>query len=156
MEKIVLNEALTLAFPDGFRKLDEGELSRLRMLQSGPGICLRDDDRHIIVSLGYRQAGWLAGLLSGKDLIKNAQDRIAGVMRPYGYRQTGCQDRRVGSKTAQAFQYAYVAQDTEMVGECCAVKEGKTIYYLHFYVRKACREDGLRLWQEILADARWA
>ena len=76
-------------------------------------------------------------------------------MRPYSYRLIGYEDRRVGDRAARSFQYAYVAQGVGMAAECCAVKEGKTIYYLHFYVREACGEEGFRLWKQVLADARW-
>ena len=95
-------------------------------------------------------------IYDGKDLIKSAQGRIAGVMRPFGYRLTEYKPRNVGGRDASCFQYAYTAQNTEMMGECCAVKEGKTVYYLHFYVRAAFQEEGFRLWQDILAKAQWA
>ena len=156
MEKICLNASLTLAFPDGFRQPDETEMQQLRAIQQGPGVCLRDDERHIIVSLGFRHAGLLYKLLNGKDLIQNAQSAIAGVMRPYGYRLMGYGSCPLGGKTAQYFQYDYTAKDIDMVGECCAIREGKATYYLHFYVRKGCSEEGFRVWREILAGAQWA
>ena len=155
MEKINLNNALSLSFPDGFQRLSETEMKQLRFAKPGAGECLRDDERHIIVSLAYKGAGFLSGLLGSGDLIKNAQSRIAGVMRLYSYRLIGYEDRRVGDRAARSFQYAYVAQGVGMAAECCAVKEGKTIYYLHFYVREACGEEGFRLWKQVLADARW-
>lgn len=156
MEQICLDGSLTLSFPDGFRKLSEAELGQMRAIQSGPGVCLRNEEAHIVVSLGYRHAGLLSALLSAKDLIKSAENRIAGAMRAFNYRLTEYQTRSLGNKTAQCFQYAYEAQNTEMAGECCAVKAGKTIYYLHFYVRNECRDKGFRLWRNILAEARWA
>lgn len=155
MEKISLNNALSFSFPDGFRRLSETEMKQLRYAWPGAGECLRDDGRHIIVSLAYKNAGFLSGLLGSGDLIKNAQSRIAGAMRSYSYRLTGYENHRVGDRAAQSFQYAYAAQGVGMAAECCAVKAGKTIYYLHFYVREACREEGFRLWKQVLADARW-
>ena len=155
MEMISLNNALSFSFPDGFRKMSEAEIKQLRRSNPGTGECLRDDDRHIIVSVAYKGAGFLTELLMGRDLIKNAQSRIAGAMRPYGYQLTGYEDRRVGDRTAQSFQYAYVAQGIRMTAECCAVKEGKAIYYMHLYVREACSEEGFRLWKQVLAEARW-
>ena len=155
MERINLNNTLHLTFPEGFRKLNEEEMKQMRTVQQGPGVCLRNDDRHIIVSLGYRKAGLLDALLNG-DLIKSAQNRISGAMRACQYHLTGYQSCRVGDKTAQSFQYTYTAQNTDMVGECCALQVGKTIYYLHFYVRKPFEDDGLRLWKEILESAAFS
>ena len=150
-----MNDTLSLTFPDGFEKLDEAQLQQLRAMKSSPDVCLRDEEKHIIVSLAYKRAGFLSGVLNGRYLIKSAQSRLAAAMRGYGYRLTGYEDRRVGSKAAQSFQYAYVAQDVGMRGECCAIKEGKAIYYLHFYVRETYAEEGFRLWKQVLADADW-
>ena len=150
-----MNDTLSLTFPDGFEKLDEAQLQQLRAMKSRPGICLRDEEKHIIVSLAYKGAGILSWVLNGKDLVKSAQSRLAAAMRRFGYRLTGYEERRIGSKPAQSFQYAYVAQGIGMRGECCAIKEGKAIYYLHFYVRETYMEEGFRLWKQILADAGW-
>ena len=150
-----MNDTLSLTFPDGFEKLDKDQLQPLRVMSSSPGICLRDEEKHIIVSLAYKRAGFLSGVLNGQDLVKSTQSRLAAAMRGYGYRLSGYEDRRVGSKTAQSFQYAYVAQDVGMRAECCVFKEEKTIYYLHFYVRETCAEEGFRLWKQVLTDAIW-
>ena len=156
METVILNDSLRFSFPDGFRKMSEEELKQVCTYKSGPGVCLRDDDRHIIVSLGHRRAGLLAALLNGKDLIKSAQSRIAGVMKPFGYRLTGYQDRVLAGKTAPSFQYTYTAQGVRMVGECCALKMNKTLYYLHCYVRQSCLEEGSQTWKEILETASFS
>ena len=151
-----MNDTLSLTFPDGFEKLDEAQLQQLRAMKSSPGICLRDEEKHIIVSLAYKGAGILSWVLNGKDLVKSAQSRLAAAMRRFGYRLTGYEDRRVGSKTARSFQYTYTAQGIGMKAECCVIKEEKAIYYLHFYVRESYAEEGIRLWKQVLADADWA
>jgi len=156
MENIILNDSICFSFPDGFRKMSEEEQQPFRMDQSGPNVSLRDEDRHIIVSLGYRYAGLMAAFLSDKDLIKNAQSRIASAMQSFGYRLTGYQDRVLAGKTISSFQYTYTTQGVQMVGECCAMKEGKTIYYLHCYVRQSCMEEGIQIWKEILETASFS
>lgn len=156
METILLNDALTLAFPEGFRRLSDAETDQLRGGKSAPGLCLRDDARHIVVSLGHKQAGLLSVLLNGKDIVKGSQTRIAGAMRGFGYQLAGYDSRAVGGKTAPCFRYAYTAQNTEMLGECCAFKAGKTHYFLHFYVRRACAEEGLLVWKKVLEEAKWS
>ncbi len=155
MEQIALNNALILSFPDGFRKLNDAELNQWRAAQSGASACFRDDDRHIIVSLGFRKEGLLSGLLNGNDLIKPAQRRMAWVMRAYGYQWLKEDTRLVGGKEARCFQYTYTAQGISMLGECCAIREGKILYYLHCYVRREYEEPGLQTWKDVLAKARW-
>ena len=153
MEKICLNNSLHIVFPDGFIRLSKEELDQMRTLQSSPGECLRNPEKHIIVSLSFRSAGLLSQLAGSDSMIKNSQNTITRAMRSYGYQLIGYSDRQTGGKPAKCFRYAYTAQNTEMLGECCAIKEGKTFYYLHFYVRKACSEEGFRLWDSILENA---
>ena len=156
MENIILNDSIRFSFPDGFRKMSEEELQPVRMDQSGPNVSLRNEDRHVIVSLGHRHAGLLGAFLSDKDLIKNAQSRISSAMQSFGYRLTGYQDRVLAGKTIPSFQYTYTTQGVQMVGECCAMKANKTIYYLHCYVRQSCMEEGIQTWKEILETASFS
>ena len=156
MEKITLDGSLTLTFPDGFRKPEGSELAQLNALQADPGALIRNDDLHIIASLGCKRGNFLLALLNNKDLLKNTESKVAASMRSFGYRKTETGEYQLGGKKALFFRYAYEAKETPMVGECVVLKEGKTVYYLHFYVREACREEGLRLWKDILARAVWA
>ena len=156
MKTITLNDSLHFSFPDTFQKMSEKETQQLRMDPSGPSVSLRDEGRHIIVSLGHRRAGLLAAILNSKDLIKNTQSQIASVMQPFDYRLTGYQDRVLAGKITPSFQYTYLAKGIQMVGECCVLKADKTIYYLHCYVRQSGMEEGIQLFKEILETARFS
>ena len=156
MENIALNNALTLSFPDGFRRLTEAETNKLTFIEAGEGVCLRDEARHILVSLGYKKVGLLPRLtLDSVDVAKASQARVAAAMKAYGYGQLRWQNGRMDGKKACGFRYTYQAQGVDMAGDCCVVKDGGVIYYLNAYVREAGQEESFRLWEEILDAARW-
>ena len=153
---MTVNETLTMTFPDGFRKLSDSETAGFARVGSGPALVLKDEEKHIITNLGYKDQGrLLAMLVSEKDRIRKAEQAIAEASREYGYRLLGFGERSVGGRTGSSFQYAYQAQGVDMTAECCIVREGKAFYYLYVYVREAGREESFRCWQEILDQAQW-
>ena len=82
---------------------------------------------------------------------KKTTPKKTPAWRSEPYRKNASTENYTGRVTV-AFLFLFLA--------CCIavsyfVKEGKIIYYLHFYVREACGEEGFRLWKQVLADARW-
>ena len=147
---ITINHELGISYPDGFHVMDPGERQRLRVLEDGPVKCLSDPERHIMISIGYKQPPKLAlMMLNAKDIAKNAEKKIRKAMQPFGYRPAGFTDRSMGGEKAYGFAYEYEAQGTGMYAETFALKKGKTVYYLHFYARKALQEESAALWKEI-------
>ncbi|MBR3154478.1 MAG: hypothetical protein IKF10_05695, partial [Lachnospiraceae bacterium] len=65
------NSTLHLSFPDGFHVMDNDERQKLNMLADGPGECLTDPDRHIIISIGWKELGLFPALLVS---VKDAAD----------------------------------------------------------------------------------
>lgn len=150
------NNSLSLSIPDSFRKLDEAERKKMKMLADGPGMCFSDPDRHIIISIGWKELGLLPSLLvSARDAADNSQKAISQAMQPYGYRfhETFAED--IGGKSAPGFSYEYEAQGISMHGETCVIKHNKVLYYLHIYMRRDLKEDSTKLWKNILATAKW-
>ena len=150
------NNSLSLSIPDSFRKLDEAERKKMNMLADGPGMCFSDPDRHIIISIGWKELGLLPSLLvSARDAADNSQKAISQAMQPYGYRfhETFAED--IGGKSAPGFSYEYEAQGISMHGETCVIKHNKVLYYLHIYMRRDLKEDSTKLWKNILATAKW-
>lgn len=69
MERMTLNNELQFPVPEGFHVMDEEEMSGMTMLAAGPGVCLKDPERHMVVSVGYKKAGLLTSkMLSQKDI----------------------------------------------------------------------------------------
>lgn len=148
--------ALTVTYPDGFHVMTPEERRALQYAASGEGECLRDEERHIIVSIGWKPLGGLLNLLfSVRDAAKNMEQQIGRLMQPFGWQCTGKLQKRIDGAAAEGFGYTYKAKDTAMYAQSLAVKHGKTIYYLHVYVRAALKDESLAVWNELLSGMRW-
>ena len=73
MEDVLLNNSLKLPCPEGFHVMDDEERSELNIMGNGPGVCLSNPERHIIVSIGWQQVGGLTSLLLKSGDIRLTQ-----------------------------------------------------------------------------------
>ena len=153
-----ISEELTMSFPDSFRVMGEEEYDRLRFIAEGAGICLSDQEKHSVASIGWKQIGAFAGfLLNLKDLSGNMERSIREAMAAFQFSQTGAPERKIGGIPARGIRFRYRAEDgTEMAGESLVLKRGKAVYYFHFYTREALEEENLAVWEGALDTAKWA
>ena len=152
--EVNINNEWTLQFPDGFHVMDEEERRGLNFIEKGPGECLKDPDRHIIVSISWKKAGLFTALADPADAIKAMETKVSKTMQPYGYKPDGFSERSSGGRSFSGFRYTYSVQGTGMTGESCIGKNGKVFYYLHCYYRTAMPESS-DVWKGILDSAKW-
>ena len=154
--QLTLNGAMRLDYPDGFRLMDQEERSRQNFLKDGPGECLPDPQRHMLVSVGWKSAGFFISKLAGtKESAENMEARIRKGMQGFGYRAVGFLSREAGIEPAEGFGYEYEAQGVDMYAESYVVKHGKTFYYLHFYTRKELKGENLEIWKTMFSSIKW-
>ena len=150
------NYTLHMSFPDSFHVMDYDERQKLNKLADDPGECLTAPEKHIVISIGWKELSLFPSLLvSVKDAADNSQKAISKAMQPYGYRfrETFAED--IGGKSAPGFSYEYEAQCIAMHGETCVVKHNKVLYYLHIYMRREFKGESTKIWKDILATAKW-
>ena len=153
MRTVTLNDEIKIGYPDGFHVMDSEELKNVRLVVVGPVVCLKDPDRHVIITAGCKEInGFSAFILKQKDIAKKMEVDIRFAQKMYGYKRTGSFQREIGGDLADGFGYTYKAQGIDMYGESFAVKKAKKIFYYHFYVRQEFREKNIRVWEEILAS----
>ncbi len=146
---------LTVSFPDGFRRMTDGEMKKLNRLEDGPGIFMTDPERHIIVTVGWKKIALFASLLlSAKDIAKNAGGQIARAMKLYGCSEPAYTERIIAGARAPGFRYAYTAENVPMAAETCVLKRGRVVLYFNFYAREALKEESFSVWESILASVR--
>ena len=150
---MLLNNKLTIVCPDGFRQLSEAEIEKLNTPWPGSGTCLSDPERHMLLSFGWKKVNGLAAIiLSTKDLAKNMEQDIAGMMKEYDFESAGYTERTICGKRAGGFRYSYTAQGVRMTAESLVLKSGKTLYYFHCYARKTSEAGNLAVWEKILTS----
>jgi hypothetical protein len=86
MELVILNDQLHLNLPEGFRVLREEERKAMATIDEPPAWCVRNEERHLVISAYWRKIGMLPALLiNEKDIIRNVEQTIAKTMSQYGY-----------------------------------------------------------------------
>lgn len=156
MQEITLNNELILSFPDSFHVMEEEERGRLRFAAGGPGKCLSDPERHLLASIGWKKVNGLAARLFGeKDIARTMEAQARMAMQGAGYQAGPISDGAIGGRKSAGFGYSYTAEGKGMEAMSTVVKNGKTVYYLHFYARAETMEEGMPVWEQILGSARW-
>ena len=152
--EITVNNECRLELPQGFRVLTEEERNKLSFAKDGEGICLHDEQRHILISIGYKKVGLLSFLVKPKDVVKTFEKSIAKAMKSFGYKLEEFKEKQVGNKCFEGFRYAYSTQGVDMAGESLIGKSNTTFYYMHVYVR-ATMLDNFDVWNETLDGVVW-
>ena len=154
MEKTKLG-VMSVEIPEGFYELSEEERRSIKIQGKGEGSVFKDPDRRMFISIGWKKAGFMVRMLTSKDFAKSMEPRIDGSMRKYGYQFRTNIDRPIGGLDASGFGYTYTAQDIAMYAESYAIKNGKLIYYIHFYINQEAKDEGQQTLNQILDSVEW-
>ena len=154
---MLLNQELNISFPEGFHVLNDEERRGLRFIENGPGVCVSDPQRHILVSISWRTIGGFAALLLNTgDAAMKMESNISEAMKSYGYQLGGFIDKELDGLRAVGFRYDYQSQDIDMTAEAYLLKKGKVFYYFYVYARTEGKDDSLSVWETILNSIRWS
>ena len=116
MGKIQLNNELNFSYPDAFKVLTEEDLKKYQFFEEAPGFCISDAQRHIMISISWRQANPFVAMLAGTaDIARNMEAKIRKPMSRYGYKLEGFMNRQIGGKSADGYRYTYSVQDIGML-----------------------------------------
>ena len=154
MERVTLDEKMTIGCLEGFHVMTEEERSKMSMLEEGQWVGLSDPDRHILVTVGWKPVKGLASMLKGKSLAENMEKQVRRAMSPFGYTSEGPRERLIAGSKAYGFGYGYAAGDIDMVAESYVLKIDKVLYYFHFYARAALKKESLPVWKEMLESVQ--
>lgn len=151
MKPFVISDRFVLPCPEGFRTLSEKERNRLNMPGGGESLCLTNEDDRIVVSIGWKDVGAVAGLLLHLiSPVSSMEATVNRAMAPFGYRRETMLTRQIGGQAARGFRYSYTADGTPMVGESYVIRQGRSLTFFHGYVPEAQVEKGLPQWHALL------
>ena len=86
MEKIQLNNELTLTYPEGFHVMGKEELEKHQYFGEAPAWSISDPGRHVMISIAWKKTnGFVAKLLNTKDIVQKMEAGIRNPMQQYGY-----------------------------------------------------------------------
>lgn len=147
-------EKLELNFPDGFTTMGDEEQRELNIASKGDQcICLKDEDRHVVVSSAYQKLnGFSAMMLNDASIAARMEKQVAGLMKKMAYRPMGKKEKNFINGRIPGFAYAYTAGGIPMYGESYVLKVGKDCYYLHFYMREENRDEYEKLINDVFSQ----
>ena len=151
-----INQELEMNVPESFRVLNEEERAQMNFLVDGEGVCLRSEEKHMLISIGWKKVNAFPALiLSTKDIANDMEKRFRKALKDYDYDLEGFLERNIGERKAEGLRYTYQSQEKDMVSESFVLKKGETFYYFHVYLRQEEREERLPIWEEFLSTAVW-
>ena len=150
-----VNEKLVLCYPDGFHEMDENEKGALQFF-GGDGKCIKDPERHILITIGVKTLGAISSLLiNAEEAAKKAESSVRKPMEQFGYIRGGFITKDIGGEKAEGFCYEYKSQGINMSGETFCVKQGKTLYYFNIYFRSDLKDESEKIIYEIISSVRF-
>ena len=154
MEPVLLNHEIQISGLERFRLMTEEETAGLRLGHQGEVICIKAEELHMVLSLGWKkEGGMFSRLLSGDDPVAGMEKCYREAFKPFGFAMGAYLERTIAGESARGLRYTYTAQGIEMTGESYALKKNKTLYYLHCYYRTSFREECVKTWNGILDTA---
>ena len=152
MNTVIINDELKITYPDGFIERNEQEKSGMNFYGRIPDLCINDPERHITVSVAFKQYGAVAAALANrKGVARSMCKKTAELMKEFNFRKIGFITQKVGAFTADGFGYSYEAQNVKMLGRSFVVKSRRTFYYIHCYYRAELEDESLSVIDGILA-----
>ena len=149
-------EKMSVVLTEGFRVMDEEEKKQLNFYGEAADLCLKDEEKHILMCMASKKVNPLAILIiNEKDLIRQTEKVMAGAMKPYGYGFKEYLSRDIGGRKAQGYLYDYLAEDIEMSGETFCLKKDKAIYYIYAYFRRSLEDESLKAIDVLLDQISW-
>ena len=156
MNTVELNNDLCFSYPEGFQQMSREDLGRHKFIEEAPGFCVHDEERHIMISVSWRQANpFVAMLVGSAEVSRNMEAKVRKPMSKFGYKLEEFITREVGGKTADGYRYTYNVKGTGMIGESLSVKAGSNFYYIHSYFREELRKESLKVLDEIFGNVTW-
>lgn len=153
---MIINNEIEIQVPDDLKVMSEEKRKAMNFLADGEGYCLENEDKHILISIGWKKVGLFAGaMLNTNDLYKGMEKSIQTGMQPYNYNKERDLEKNIDGETIKGIRYKYTATEIDMIGESYVVKKGKNIYYFHYYSREELDNDNKNIWSNILESAKW-
>ncbi len=153
MAELVLNDVLHLTYPEGFHIMTNEELKEMAFVQKGPGECLFDPARHMMISFGWRKGSGFSYIrLKAKEIAHHDEKLVRQSMWKDRYSFECFSSRTIGGEQAEGFCYNYQDQKHNMSAESIVLKHNKFFYYFHVHTRSSVRGENLALWEDMLRN----
>ncbi len=152
---LIDNEYLSAALPDGFGDVPHGELEAFMRFRYNEMWGVRDDERHMLICVTWKDAGkLLSKLVREKPYVKQVDEAFSKRYRNDSYRGNGFFERVVAGadNTAQGLRFAYAPGGVANEGEVLVFKRGVRCYTLCYYTQADVAADNRPVFDDFVAS----
>ena len=151
MNRISINDGLSMSCPEGFSPMSAEELERVYTSRDPNRAGMWDRQRHVMVTaLWQRYNPLLAWLADMKALAKRNEQLTRKGYQGHGYRLDGFFSRTVCGMAAEGYRFTCRLQDADQEIETVLVKKGSVVYSLNCIGRTENHDANQALFNAIL------
>lgn len=155
MEKVLVNDNLELAMPDGFRTMERDEVKKAYGFDYDCLWGMRDEERHMMLTIIWKVSNKVLAKLGTAKIIAEQQDKgLRKRFKRMGYQSGDVRPIEIAGIEGCNFSYSYELEGTELACETNVVKDGTCCYSIYYYTRADCAEENRSLYEDILASMK--
>lgn len=134
MSMETVNGTVEFEVPDGFSVMSAEELRQAYRNEDPNRWGIRDEERHIIVTVMWKAYTGLLGLFLSdlKAVCKKNEQLSSKGYAGHGYRCGGFFSLSVDGQPAEGYRFSYRVGDVEQSAETILIRQGRTIYSVTF------------------------
>ena len=163
MNKVVLNNEMSVMIPEGFSELSAEEVQKMTACKSrAPMWNIMNKDEHILISASWVRTGWfMSHLLDAKDMVKTIRDKYKSQEKAFGATYGDITETTLDGQRAYSYSCSYCGKNEEgvmmdMIRETVVVKIGKVFYVFQSVCRDALKEKGIETFHEVYDSVQFA
>lgn len=151
----MINQELSLSYPEGFHVMDAEELRKVYLDDNPDRWGIWDLERHIILAVYWHRSNALLSALAGaKDVARSTEKRLRKGLRANGYRFGGFFLEDLMGLEVPGFRYSYRVGDVAQAAETLVLKRKEICYTIYCYAREALAEASRPVFAEVLRSMR--
>ena len=153
MKKATINEELELAYPDSFRIMSPDELRQAYGVDYADMWGIRDEERHAIVTVIWRESSeLLLKLFGAHSLVKQYEKKLRKTYRDNDYRCDGFFDGMLAGRKMDGLRFSYAHEGMRQIGEMLVFRRGACNYTLCYYTREDTAQVNEPMYAELLTS----
>ena len=153
MQKAMVNDSLEFAMPEGFRLMDHEELVQAYELDYPLMWGMRDEERHVVLSVFWKVNNKLLAKLATPKLVADSRrNTLRRILRERDIHFDEEFDSEIAGLKARGLRYRYVNNGNQYTCEYVVVINDRTCYTIDYYSRSDLAEANRPMYEEILSS----
>lgn len=153
MKKVMVNDSLEIAQPEGFRLMDKQELVHAYEIDYPLMWGMRDEERHVVLSVFWKVNNKLLAKLATPKLVADSRrNTLRRILKERDLHFDEEFTSEIAGLKARGMRYRYVNNGNQYTCEYVVVINDRTCYTIDYYSRSDHAEENRPLYEEILSS----